>query len=56
MGKDRRFYLMHKDIPVTLVELSESGDIIQEAENPRNKAHMPIITKEGNYRRNDNTG
>lgn len=39
------YYLMHKNIPITLISFSETGDIISYANKIINAEHMPIIAQ-----------
>ena len=40
----KSFYLMHKDIPITLVSFSGTGDVIECADEIINKEHSPIAS------------
>lgn len=40
----KSFYLMHKDIPITLVSFSGTGDVIECADEIINKEHAPIAS------------
>lgn len=42
------YILMHKDIPITFLSFSETGDILYCAEKKINKEHIPVICSEGN--------
>lgn len=49
MGEQNIYLLMHKDIPVTMLEISQTGDIIHVSKKPINIEHLPIITQYDNY-------
>lgn len=42
MNESREYYLMHKDIPVCLMEISDDGDISRVRRNEQAAAHFPL--------------
>ena len=50
MRAPQEYYLMHKDIPVCLMELSEEGDISGVRRNDDTAAHFPLGGQMNNTR------